>query len=98
MTTSILAPSGPQRSRILAALDKDERISSASSLLPAYLGVMLHKMLLEYIVKPEEVQEFEAALQDHQRAKVEGGASVLERAVREHNVGACGKVCLALSM
>jgi hypothetical protein len=53
---------------------------------------MLHKMLLEYIVRPEEVKEFEAGLEDHQKAKVEGGASVLERAVRDHNVGACAKV------
>jgi COP9 signalosome complex subunit 4 len=52
---------------------------------------MLRKMLLEYIVRNEEVKEFEAGLEDHQRAKVEGGGTVLERAVREHNVGACGK-------
>lgn len=55
-------------------------------------------MLLEYIVRNEEVKEFEAGLEDHQRAKVEGGGTVLERAVREHNVGACGKVsCKELS-
>ena len=55
---------------------------------------MLRKMLLEYIVRPEEVKEFEAGLEEHQRATVEGGGTVLERAVREHNIGACGKVCL----
>ena len=49
-------------------------------------------MLLEYIVKPEEVAEFEAGLEDHQRAKGVGGVSLLERAVGDHNVGACGKV------
>jgi COP9 signalosome complex subunit 4 len=53
---------------------------------------MLKKMLLEYIVRPQEVKEFEAGLEDHQRAGVEGGGTVLERAVREHNVGACAKV------
>ena len=53
---------------------------------------MLRKMLLEYIVRPEEVKEFEAGLEEHQRATVEGGGTVLERAVRDHNVGACGKV------
>jgi COP9 signalosome complex subunit 4 len=53
---------------------------------------MLRKMLLEYIVRPEEVKEFAAGLEDHQRATVEGGSTVLERAVREHNVGACAKV------
>lgn len=55
-------------------------------------------MLLEYIVRPEEVKEFEQGLEDHQRAKVEGGGTVLERAVREHNVGACGKVSLGMAL
>ena len=53
---------------------------------------MLRKMLLEYIVRSAEVEEFEKELANHQRATVEGGGTVLERAVREHNVGACGKV------
>ena len=90
MTTSILAPAGPQRSRLLATLNRDDRIHAS---LPPHLSTMLRKMLLEYIVRPEEVKEFEAGLEDHQRAIVEGGGTVLERAVREHNVGACGKVC-----
>jgi hypothetical protein len=38
------------------------------------------------------VAEFEAGLMPHQKAQVEGGGTVLERAVREHNVGACAKV------
>lgn len=89
MTNSILAPSGPQRSRTLASLNRDERIPTT---LPPYLSVMLKKMLLEYIVRASEVKEFEAGLAEHQKAKVEGGGTVLERAVREHNVGACAKV------
>ncbi|KIR31626.1 COP9 signalosome complex subunit 4 [Cryptococcus deuterogattii MMRL2647] len=89
VTTSILAPSGPHRSRILATLNRDDRVHTE---LPAGLGTMLKKMLLEYIVKPEEMKEFEEALAPHQRAVVEGGGTVLERAVREHNVGACAKV------
>ncbi|KAK4689442.1 COP9 signalosome complex subunit 4, partial [Tremellales sp. Uapishka_1] len=89
VTTSLLAPAGPQRSRILASLNRDDRIHTS---LPAYLSTMLRKMLLEYILRAEEVKEFENGLSDHQRAKVEGGGTMLERAVREHNVGACGKV------
>ncbi|WWC92001.1 uncharacterized protein L201_006955 [Kwoniella dendrophila CBS 6074] len=89
VTTSILAPAGPQRSRVLASLNRDDRVHT--SLSPS-LATMLRKMLLEYIVRAEEVKEFEAGLEEHQRAKVEGGGTVLERAVREHNVGACGKV------
>lgn len=90
VTTSILAPSGPQRSRTLAALYRDDRVHTS---LPAYMATMLRKMFLEYIVRPAELREFEASLADHQRAIVEGGGTVLERAVREHNVGACAKVC-----
>lgn len=89
VTTSILAPAGPQRMRILGSLNRDDRVASS---LPPYLGTMLRKMLLEYIVRPEEMHEFEAALEEHQKATVEGGGTVLERAVREHNVGACAKV------
>ncbi|WOO80576.1 COP9 signalosome complex subunit 4 [Vanrija pseudolonga] len=89
VTTSILAPAGPQRSRILASLNRDERVQTS---LPAHLSTMLRKMLLEYIVRPEEVHEFERGLEEHQRAIVEGGGTVLERAVREHNVNACAQV------
>lgn len=89
VTTSILAPAGPQRARILASINRDDRVHTS---LPPYLGTMLRKMLLEFIVRPSEVKEFEATLEEHQRATVEGGGTVLERAVRDHNVGACAKV------
>lgn len=89
VTTSILAPAGPQRARILASLNRDDRVHTA---LPPHLSTMLRKMLLDRIVRPEEVQEFERGLEDHQRATVEGGGTMLERAVREHNVGACAKI------
>ena len=56
---------------------------------------MLRKMLLEYIVRSAEVKEFERELAYHQRVTVEGGGTVLERAIREHNVGACGNVSIA---
>ncbi|EIW65430.1 hypothetical protein TREMEDRAFT_17489, partial [Tremella mesenterica DSM 1558] len=86
--TSILAPSGPQRSRSLTTLNRDDRLPS---LTPA-LTVMLRKMLLESIVRPSELHTFEDLLEPHQRAIVEGGGTVLERAVREHNVAACAKL------
>lgn len=89
VTASILAPAGPQRARVLASLNRDDRVHTA---LPAHLSSMLRKMLLDRIVRPEEVHEFERGLEDHQRAIVEGGGTMLERAVREHNVGACAKI------
>jgi COP9 signalosome complex subunit 4 len=53
---------------------------------------MLTKMFHEYIVRPAELEEFEASLEQHQRARGASGDSLLQRAVRDHNVGACGKV------
>ncbi|KAL7420467.1 hypothetical protein Q5752_004417 [Cryptotrichosporon argae] len=89
VTAAVLAPAGPQRSRMLAALNRDERVHTG---LPPHLSSILRKMLLDYIVRAEEVAEFSKGLQDHQKATVEGGGTVLDRAVREHNVGACSKV------
>ncbi|TYJ52145.1 hypothetical protein B9479_007270 [Cryptococcus floricola] len=89
VTTAILAPSGPRRSRILASLNRDDRVHQE---LPGRLGQMLKKMLEGWIVRAEEVREFESGLEGHQRATVEGGGTVLERAIREHNIGACAKV------
>jgi COP9 signalosome complex subunit 4 len=89
VTCSILAPAGPQRGRVLAALNRDERVHTS---LPAHLSSMLRKMLLDRIVRADEVHEFERGLAHHQRAVVEGGGTMLERAVREHNVGACAHI------
>ncbi|WVO17085.1 hypothetical protein L204_104772 [Cryptococcus depauperatus] len=88
-TCALLSPPGPYRSRLLANLNRDDRVHTE---LPASLSTILRKMLLEYIVKPGEVREFERGLAQHQRATVEGGGTVVERVVREHNVEACGKV------
>ena len=57
------------------------------------MSTMLTKMFHEYIVRPAELEEFEASLEQHQRATGASGDSILQRAIRDHNVGACGKVC-----
>jgi hypothetical protein len=59
------------------------------------MSTMLTKMFLEYIVRPAELEEFEASLEQHQRATGASGDSILQRAIRDHNVGACGKVSLS---
>ncbi|TDL29747.1 hypothetical protein BD410DRAFT_758817 [Rickenella mellea] len=64
VTCAVLAPAGPNRSRVLAALCRDER----SSQLPTY-GI-LSKMFLDHILRPAEVQKFEATLKPHQLAKI----------------------------
>jgi len=83
---AILAPAGPQRSRILALLCKDERIRSVEHF------EILHKMFMERLIRGSEVHKFEEGLLPHQKANLADGATVLERAVLQHNVLAASRV------
>ncbi|KAI0053538.1 hypothetical protein FA95DRAFT_1600689 [Auriscalpium vulgare] len=64
VTCAVLAPAGPNRSRILASLYRDERTAE----LPTYN--ILSKMFLDQILRPAEVKEFEKILKPHQLAQV----------------------------
>lgn len=64
VTCAVLAPAGPQRSRILAALYRDERVAE----LPTYN--VLSKMFLDHVIRPAEIAEFEKGLKAHQLAKI----------------------------
>ncbi|KAG7449171.1 uncharacterized protein BT62DRAFT_887959 [Guyanagaster necrorhizus] len=64
VTCAVLAPAGPNRSRVLASLYRDERTSD----LPTYN--ILSKMFLDHILRPTEVKEFEGTLKPHQLAKI----------------------------
>lgn len=83
---TVLASAGQQRSRMLAALFKDERCQH----LPAY-GI-LEKMYLDRIIRRSELQEFEALLQPHQKATTGDGSTILDRAVFEHNLLSASKL------
>ncbi|CAO1369526.1 unnamed protein product [Diamesa hyperborea] len=83
---TVLASAGQQRSRMLATLFKDERCQH----LPAFS--ILEKMYLDRIIKRTELQEFEALLQDHQKASTVDGSSILDRAVFEHNLLSASKL------
>eukprot|EP01121_Diplochlamys_sp_Union-15-3_P016939 TRINITY_DN5869_c0_g1_i3.p1 TRINITY_DN5869_c0_g1~~TRINITY_DN5869_c0_g1_i3.p1 ORF type:complete len:413 (-),score=74.42 TRINITY_DN5869_c0_g1_i3:16-1227(-) len=83
---AILASAGPQRSRLLATLYKDER-SSKLDIFP-----ILEKMFMDRVLRKEEVGSFEGVLKPHQQAKLPDGATVLQRAVIEHNLLAASKV------
>ncbi|KAK2466240.1 hypothetical protein APHAL10511_001882 [Amanita phalloides] len=110
-TCAVLAPAGPNRSRILASLYRDERTVE----LPTYN--ILSKMFLDHILRPTEIKKFEATLKPHQLAKIAissndrlasaaandddddsitstrtGPATVLDRAVMEHNLLASSKI------
>lgn len=64
ITCAVLAPAGPNRSRILASLCRDERTLQ----LPNY--TILSKMFLEHILRPNEVKGFEETLKPHQLARI----------------------------
>lgn len=64
MTCAVLAPAGPNRSRVLASLYRDER----SSELPTYN--ILSKMFLDHILRSAEVKDFEGILKPHQLARI----------------------------
>eukprot|EP00927_Polykrikos_kofoidii_P066108 TRINITY_DN61769_c0_g1_i1.p1 TRINITY_DN61769_c0_g1~~TRINITY_DN61769_c0_g1_i1.p1 ORF type:complete len:403 (+),score=106.45 TRINITY_DN61769_c0_g1_i1:88-1296(+) len=83
---AILAPAGPHRSRILAALCKDERIQTVEHF------EILHKMFMERLIRGSEVQKFATTLLPHQKALMADGQTVLERAVLQHNVLAASRV------
>jgi COP9 signalosome complex subunit 4 len=64
VTCGVLAPAGPNRSRVLASLYRDER----SQELPTYN--ILSKMFLDHILRSAEVKSFEETLKPHQLAKI----------------------------
>ena len=80
MTCAVLAPAGPNRSRTLAKLYKDER----SPQCPEFS--ILEKMFLDRLLTKEEVTKFASTLRPHQLAKTSDGSTVLAKAVVEHNL------------
>lgn len=87
---SIMAPAGPQRSRQLSMLYKDER-SSQLALFP-----ILQKMFIERILNQSEIETFGSLLKDRP-SFINGENSVLENAMREHNLLSASKVYLNIS-
>ena len=65
MTCAILAPAGPNRSRVLASLCRDERTQD----LPSFK--IMEKMFRDRILRSSEIKEFEGSLKPHQLARIE---------------------------
>jgi len=86
ITCAILAPAGPQRTRLLAMLCKDVRVEQCEH------GAVLLKMYREQLLKGEDLRAFEAGLQEHQRATGGDGLTVLRRATIEHNMIGASKI------
>jgi len=84
---AILAPAGPQRSRVLALLYRDER----SSKLESIIYTMLERMYFGRIIPKVDEDKFAEELQDHQKATTNEG-TVLSRAVIQHNILSASKL------
>lgn len=83
---AVLAPAGPQRSRTLAGLYKDDRATSVDEF------SILEKMFLDRLLTPGEVGAFSEKLAPHQLAQTADGTTVLDKAVVEHNLVAASKL------
>ena len=83
---AVLAPAGPQRSRTLARLYKDDRAASVDEF------AILEKMFLDRLLTAEEVAAFAKKLAPHQLAVTADGTTVLDKAVIEHNLVAASKL------
>ncbi|TPX51252.1 hypothetical protein SeLEV6574_g00372 [Synchytrium endobioticum] len=89
---AVLAAAGPQRSRMLATLYKDDRVRERPQFKQHGLYAILEKMYLGRVLRPTEVSEFASCLKTHQLAKLADGTTVLDRAVIEHNVLSASKL------
>ncbi|KAJ5731514.1 uncharacterized protein N7483_006022 [Penicillium malachiteum] len=83
---AVLAPAGPQRSRTLSRLYKDDRASSVDEF------SILEKMFLDRLLNADEIAAFAKKLAPHQLAITSDGTTVLDRAVIEHNLVAASKL------
>ncbi|KAJ0234711.1 COP9 signalosome complex subunit 4 [Hirschfeldia incana] len=86
VTCTILAGAGPQRSRVLATLYKDERCCSKLMIYP-----ILQKVYLERILRKPEIDAFAEELRPHQKASLSDKSTVLDPMI-EHNLLSASKL------
>ncbi|XP_077233290.1 proteasome component (PCI) domain protein isoform X1 [Tasmannia lanceolata] len=91
VTCTILAAAGPQRSRVLATLYKDERCSKLK------IYPILQKVYLERILRKPEIDAFAEELKIHQKALLPDNFTVLDRAMIEHNLLSASKLYTNIS-
>ncbi|KAF9611479.1 hypothetical protein IFM89_032449 [Coptis chinensis] len=91
VTCTILAAAGPQRSRVLATLYKDERCSKLK------IYPILQKVYLERILRKPEIDAFAEELKAHQKALLPDKFTVLDRAMIEHNLLSASKLYTNIS-
>ena len=90
LKAAILAPSGPQKSRLLAVLHNDERLKSNQ------FYDLLAKMFKGERIDYTNVQEFKETLEEFQNVQKQG-YPILERAVIEHNILCISKLYMNIT-
>eukprot|EP01069_Polyplicarium_translucidae_P006021 Polyplicarium_translucidae@DN2894_c0_g1_i2.p1 len=90
---AVLAPPGPQRSRLLGALLKDGRLDATP-----ILGAILQKVFSQRIIAPHEEEELTGQLKPHQKALLADGQTVASRAILHHNIMAASKLYSSLKL
>ncbi|KAJ5085278.1 hypothetical protein N7532_010049 [Penicillium argentinense] len=83
---AVLAPAGPQRSRFLARVYKDDRTPTVDEF------SILEKMHLDRLLDANEIAAFAEKLAPHQLAVTADGLTVWDKAVIEHNLVAVSKL------
>ncbi|TYG83027.1 hypothetical protein ES288_D01G136300v1 [Gossypium darwinii] len=91
VTCTILAAAGPQRSRVLATLYKDERCSKLK------IYPILQKVYLERILRKPEIDAFAEELKPHEKAVLPDNFTVLDLAMIEHNLLSASKLYTNIS-
>jgi len=93
VTCVVLGKAGPQRSRVLGVLYKDDRLRQLE-LMPKYAthASILTKMYAEQLLRRDEFTAFEDSLAEHQRAQTADGFTFPEKAIIEHNMLAAGRL------
>ena len=93
VTCAVLGSAGPQRSRILGLLNKDDRLRDLATI-PGYQShaSVLQKMYTERLLSSDELATFENTLAAHQKAITGQGWTIVEKAVIEHNMLAASHI------
>ena len=86
VSCTILAAAGPQRSRMLATLYKDERCKHLETF------PILEKVFMDRILMQQDINAFSRTLKPHHLALTADGSTVLQRSMVEHNMLSCSKV------
>uniref|UniRef100_A0A8R1I5Y5 COP9 signalosome complex subunit 4 n=1 Tax=Caenorhabditis japonica TaxID=281687 RepID=A0A8R1I5Y5_CAEJA len=86
----LLAKPGPQRSRLLTILFKDERAPACPSF------ELIAKMYLTKVIHKDELAEFEQQLAPHQKVD-EHGESILKEVIQEHNITAISQLYININ-